>query len=67
MIVSDGDRVLQVISNLLKNAFRWTPDGGTVGLGMAASNGTVSVDVSDTGPGIAPGRAGEDLPAVHLG
>ena len=29
-IVTDGDRVLQVITNLLANAFRWTPDGGTV-------------------------------------
>ena len=28
-IVTDGDRVLQVITNLLANAFRWTPDGGT--------------------------------------
>src|SRR4029079_15637896 len=26
-IVTDGDRVLQIISNLLSNAFRWTPDG----------------------------------------
>ena len=56
VIVSDGDRVLQVVSNLLKNAFRWTPDGGTVGLGMVATNGTVSVEVSDTGPGIAQGE-----------
>ena len=28
VIVSDGDRVLQIITNLLSNAFRWTPDGG---------------------------------------
>ena len=32
VIVSDGDRVLQIISNLLSNAFRWTPDGGRIGL-----------------------------------
>ena len=54
VIVSDGDRVLQVITNLLSNAFRWTPDGGTIELGLAASNGDVSVDVLDTGPGVAP-------------
>jgi signal transduction histidine kinase len=53
-IVSDGDRVLQIISNLLSNAFRWTPNGGRVELGLAASNGRVSVAVGDTGPGIAP-------------
>jgi signal transduction histidine kinase len=51
-IITDGDRVLQVITNLLKNAFRWTPDGGTIGLALDAANGTVRVEVSDTGPGI---------------
>ena len=30
MIVTDGDRVLQIITNLLANAFRWTPNGGRV-------------------------------------
>jgi signal transduction histidine kinase len=53
-IVSDGDRVLQIISNLLSNAFRWTPDGGRVELGLAAENGAVSVAVDDSGPGISP-------------
>ena len=36
MIVSDGDRVLQIISNLLSNAFRWTPDGGRIDLELAS-------------------------------
>jgi signal transduction histidine kinase len=54
VIVSDGDRVLQVISNLLSNAFRWTPDGGRVELAVAAENGSVRVDVVDSGPGIRP-------------
>ena len=54
VIVSDGDRVLQIISNLLSNAFRWTPDGGRIGLELASQNGTVTVDVADTGPGISP-------------
>ena len=53
-IVTDGDRVLQVITNLLANAFRWTPDGGTVSLGSATVNGVVHIDVRDTGPGIQP-------------
>ena len=54
VIVSDGDRVLQIISNLLANAFRWTPDGGRIELELAAENGSVSVAVRDTGPGIRP-------------
>jgi signal transduction histidine kinase len=52
VIVSDGDRVLQVITNLLSNAFRWTPDGGRIELRLASSNGRVAVDVVDTGPGV---------------
>jgi signal transduction histidine kinase len=54
VIVTDGDRVLQIISNLLSNAFRWTPEGGRIWMELAADNGTVSVAVSDTGPGITP-------------
>ena len=52
VIISDGDRVLQIITNLLANAFRWTPDGGRIGLELSAGDGTVSVAVEDTGPGI---------------
>jgi signal transduction histidine kinase len=51
-ILTDGDRVLQVISNLLANAFRWTPDGGRVELGLERGAGIVTVGVTDTGPGI---------------
>jgi signal transduction histidine kinase len=54
VIVADGDRVLQIISNLLSNAFRWTPDGGRVDLQLGAENGVVSVAVEDSGPGITP-------------
>ncbi|HUG64428.1 MAG TPA: HAMP domain-containing sensor histidine kinase [Gaiellaceae bacterium] len=56
VIVSDGDRVLQVITNLLSNAFRWTPDGGRIELRLAQSNGIVSVDVVDSGPGVPPSQ-----------
>jgi signal transduction histidine kinase len=52
VIVSDGDRVFQIVSNLLDNAFRWTPDGGAIELSLRADDGVVAVGVSDTGPGI---------------
>jgi two-component system sensor histidine kinase BaeS len=52
VIVTDGDRVLQIISNLLANAFKWTPEGGEVGVALGRRGGAVSVDVTDTGPGI---------------
>jgi two-component system OmpR family sensor kinase len=54
VILSDGDRVLQIISNLLANAFRWTPDGGRIELELTATDGTVYVAVDDSGPGIPP-------------
>jgi signal transduction histidine kinase len=54
VISTDGDRVLQVVSNLLDNAFAWTPDGGRVALELAAENRKIAVSVSDSGPGIGP-------------
>ena len=52
VILSDGDRLLQIIVNLLSNAFRWTPEGGRVQLTLSGENGSVSVAVADSGPGI---------------
>jgi signal transduction histidine kinase len=52
VIVTDGDRVLQIIVNLLSNAFRWTPEGGRIEIALSAENGSVSVAVADSGPGI---------------
>jgi histidine kinase len=54
VIVSDGDRVLQIVDNLLSNAFRATPDGGRITLELERANGQIHVAVEDTGPGIAP-------------
>ncbi len=52
VLITDGDRVLQIITNLLSNAFRWTPDGGRIDLGLVQENGSIAVSVADTGPGI---------------
>ena len=52
VLETDGDRVLQIISNLLSNAFRWTPDGGRVGVALTQVDGTIRVAVEDNGPGI---------------
>ena len=48
--LADRDRLLQALSNLLENALRCTPSGGTVTLAAAAGKLTVK----DTGPGIGP-------------
>jgi len=49
----DRDRILQVLSNLLGNAVKVTPEGGSIVIGADAVHGEVVFTVSDTGPGIA--------------
>lgn len=60
IVVVDGDRVLQVLSNLVTNALKFTPRGGTVTIRADASADDVHLAVADTGCGIAP----EELPRV---
>jgi len=50
----DRRRLLQVLSNLLGNAFRFTPAGGRVALGARREGAVVEVRVEDSGPGIPP-------------
>jgi signal transduction histidine kinase len=59
-VCGDRDRLIQALSNLLGNGFKFTPAGGVVQLIAQAREGMVRFTVSDTGPGIAP----SDLP--HL-
>jgi len=59
-VEADADRVAQVLGNLLSNALRHTPPGGSITLCALAESGAVRVGVRDTGPGIAP----EDLPHI---
>jgi signal transduction histidine kinase len=51
---TDPDRVRQVVSNLLENAIRVTPGGGSVRLAATTVPGGVVIEVADTGPGIRP-------------
>jgi signal transduction histidine kinase len=51
-VSADRERLHQVLFNLLDNAFRFTPAGGTVTVSAARVNGSCEVTVDDTGPGI---------------
>lgn len=50
----DRDRVIQVLTNLLSNAYKFTPEGGRISVSAKVTNGRVQVNVADTGIGISP-------------
>jgi two-component system phosphate regulon sensor histidine kinase PhoR len=51
---ADRERTLEVLSNLLDNAVRHSPDGATVELRVRPDGGLVRFEVADHGPGIPP-------------
>jgi signal transduction histidine kinase len=59
-VLGDRDRMQQVVWNLVSNAFKFTPKGGSVTITLSEQDGDVHVEVADTGIGIAP----EFLPFV---
>ncbi len=56
----DAGRIRQLLLNLVTNAIKYTPPGGSVSLELADTGSLITISVSDTGIGIAPG----DLPHV---
>lgn len=51
-LFADRDRLLQVFSNLIGNAMKFTPEGGRISVKAYPQEGGVRFDVADTGPGI---------------
>ncbi|WP_297507829.1 hybrid sensor histidine kinase/response regulator [uncultured Caulobacter sp.] len=49
---ADHTRLAQIVSNLLNNAAKYTPTGGTVSLSAAARDGWATITVADTGVGV---------------
>ncbi|MCC8172606.1 MAG: helix-turn-helix domain-containing protein [Parabacteroides sp.] len=54
----DPDRMEKVLVNLLSNAFKFTPEGGTIHVAVEETDDRVTIRVEDNGPGIEP----ENLP-----
>jgi two-component system, OmpR family, sensor kinase len=60
IVRGDGERLRQLVWNLVENAIRYTPPGGTVTLALRRRGPVAEVTVSDTGIGIPP----EHLPHI---
>jgi signal transduction histidine kinase len=60
IVLADRQRIAQVISNLVGNAHKFTPEGGRITLHAEVADGSVRFEVADTGPGL----ASQDLPHI---
>ncbi len=58
--MADGDRLRQILANLVRNAVRHTPEGGIIALTVTAEDSWIVVTVADTGEGI----SAEHLPHI---
>lgn len=59
-VCADRNRLAQVLTNLVSNAHKYTPNGGQITISAVPHNGVVQVAVADTGIGIRP----EDQPKI---
>jgi signal transduction histidine kinase len=53
-VIGDGERIRQIMGNLMDNAFNYTPSNGTIRINIHQQNGEMQVDVQDNGVGISP-------------
>lgn len=60
MLLVDPDRMMQILSNVMYNAIKYTPRGGHIQVGLLHQNGSIYVFCKDTGMGI----AAEDLTRI---
>ena len=53
-LLGDEDRLVQVITNLVDNAIKYTPSGGVVGISARPRGNNIEIRIADTGQGIDP-------------
>ncbi len=58
MLVSDPDALEKIVSNLLSNAFKYTPESGNIQIRLYDSGDGITIDFKNTGKGIRPEQIG---------
>lgn len=66
-VEADPARLAQVVTNLLDNAVRHSPEGGTVRVGAVGAGPTWTLEVADEGPGFPAGRSEEMFARFGVG
>lgn len=51
---ADSEKIQRVLLNLLSNAFKFTPDGGSVGMLLRTDGERAVIEIRDSGPGVRP-------------
>ena len=61
----DARKLEQVLDNLISNAIKYTPDGGTITITAESAGDRATVRVADTGQGITPAQLGQLFSKYH--
>jgi signal transduction histidine kinase len=56
----DGERMIQLMTNLVGNALKFTPRGGEIQVNLSDGNGQATISIADSGPGI----PADELPRI---
>jgi two-component system sensor histidine kinase GlrK len=67
VIAADADKLAVVLGNLLSNAVRFSPDGGTIRFTLSEKAGRLRIDCIDEGPGIASADAARVFEPFYQG
>lgn len=66
-VLGDPDRIRLVVENLLTNAVKYSPEGGTIGFHLRREADLIVFDIRDQGPGVAPADREKVFDAFYQG